>query len=96
MNPLIEEFYNSSKYQRLLSLEQVTEICNSPFSTMVNHMNSDITLPDFRFKYLGCFKVSKLKVQSYIKSIDLKYEQGEMTKEEHERKIKVLNSYEDK
>jgi hypothetical protein len=92
MNSLIEEFYNGSKYKDILSLEQMTKICTQPFKTMFKHMNSDTTLPDFRFKYVGCFKVSKLKVESYKKTLKQKFEEGVLTEEEYKRKIKILES----
>lgn len=95
MSNFIEEFYSSTDLKEHFTLEQMKQICSSPFSMLKRVMNS-YELKEVRFEYFGVFTVSPSKVKYYKQNLINKYEKGGMSEEVFYKKIKVIEAYEDR
>ncbi len=90
----IEEYYKEVSQQYPgLTLAQFNDICKYPFKFVKEVMSSG-DLKDIRLKYFGVFEVSSSKVKFVKKNIKKSFAKGNISKERYEKKLKILESYE--
>lgn len=83
---LVEEFYEEIKKDYPdLSLDQITEICYSPWFFLKNEMENGL-LPEIRFKYFGVFKVQPTRAKFMLHQAEKSFLKGNID----ERRIKYL------
>lgn len=95
MSKLIEEFYNQSEFKDSLTLEQMKEICKSPFLFLKSAMASG-ELKDIRFQYFGVFEVSEYKVKHNKAKLEGLYKEGLISTKRYKERLQILNNYETK
>lgn len=95
MSKLIEDFYSQSGLQDKLTLEEMGDICKSPFLFLKEKMSSG-ELRDIRFQYFGVFSVPAYKVKWSRKKLEEKYEDGLMSQKKYEQRSQTLRNYEER
>ena len=92
----IEEYFNEiSQDYPGLTLAQCSDICRYPFK-FVKFVMASGELKNIRLQYLGVFTVSKSRVNYNKKTLEENYNKGLISKDKYEKKLKILNNYEDK
>lgn len=90
----IQEYYDKVGHKYDIDFEHFKRICNTPFKFIKEVMSSGI-LKNIRLQYFGTFQVSKSRVFYSKKVLEKNFNEGKISKERYEKKLKVLNSYED-
>lgn len=88
----VEEYYEIVKDQYDIDLNHFKLICTAPFKLLKEVMSKGF-LKNIRFQYFGTFEVSKGRVEFYSKNLKKAYEQGYLTKEKYEEKLKMYQDY---
>lgn len=95
MKTLVEKFYEEIKHEYNITIEECSDICNTPFKFIKNIMNSGV-LKSIRLQYFGVFSVSSGKVKYTLENLKLKFNKGLLTEEEFIKRKNTLENYERK
>ncbi len=75
-----------------LSTREVREVVETPFKLLRSCMKED-NLESVRLKYFGSFLPYAGTIAGTLKTIRNKYEKGELSRYEYQRKSKMCNDY---
>lgn len=90
----IQEYFDeiSSEYPDI-DYKEFEKICRGPFKFTKEVMSSG-KLKNIRLQYFGVFEVSKGRI-NYIKDqLEVNLKEGKISKEKYDKKMTILNSYE--
>ena len=89
----IQEYYDKVGHKYDLDFEDFKNICLTPFKFIKEIMSSGV-LKNIRLQYFGTFEVSKSRVFYSKKMLQSNYDKGVISEERYNRRLKVLNNYE--
>jgi len=90
---LIEEFYNKKREEYPnLSLEQMKDICFSPWKFLKDEMESG-ELPTVRLKYFGTFQVYKGRAEFMLRNLKERFEENKVTKKQYLKLTNMLKKF---
>ena len=92
-NSNIEQYFEEVKGTYGISFEHFKRICLTPFN-YVKHIMSLGVLKNIRLQYFGTFEVSPSRVKYSKKNLIDSYQRGTISEERFNKRIKVLNNYE--
>lgn len=92
-NSNIEQYFEEVKGTYGISFEHFKRICLTPF-IYVKHIMSLGVLKNIRLQYFGTFEVSPSRVMYSKKTLTENYEKGLISVERYNKRIKILNNYE--
>lgn len=87
---LVEEFKSTLTEDLNISSKELQLVCSSPFRFLKERIMEG-TLKDVKFKYLGKFEVNMPMIKYSKKTLEKKFESGEITEERYIKRMKILN-----
>lgn len=90
----IQEYFDeiSPEYPDI-DYKEFEKICRGPFKFIKEVMSSD-KLKNIRLQYFGVFEISRGRINHVKKQLDINLKEEKISKEKYNRKMTILNSYE--